>query len=163
MRRAHRRFFGFLFFSLVALSGCGDDLFELPAGFGRFEGRLNDAGWIGYGYAVIQNDSLYLVGRRDVAPGGNDAEEIRVRMRFTGVGNFTLNAGNSEFAEIVSGFATAFPGTGQLQLATYDGSFLVGTVALTSQGPNGARRFESGTFDVPVFMSFGEVPPMPVD
>ncbi len=161
--RLIKRHIAVVVLSLLTLSACGDDLFELPSGFGRFEGRLNDAPWNGYGYAVIQNDTLYLVGRRDIAPGGNDAEEMRVRVPFTGAGTYQLTGASAEFADIVTGISTSLPATGQMELATYDGIFSVGTITLTAQTAGGTRRFTAGTFDVPVFMSFGEVPPMPLD
>ena len=146
----------------MLLASCGDPLFAPPAGFGVVEGRWNDVPWNGYGWAVLVADTLYVTGRRDVS--GAESEEIRVKVRFNGVGTYQLNGSTASIALIVGGDAvTLYPATGQFVLNDYDGNFAVGNLNLNAQLPGGTVTFAGRRFDTPVFFNFADVPPMPTD
>jgi hypothetical protein len=163
MRTTKRLLLAFFAVPLL-LSACGDPLFSPPSGFGVVEARRNDELWNGYGWAVIVADTLYLTGRRDISAQAGDAEEVRVKVPFNGVGTYQLTTAMASLANIAGGNATAIaPASGQMVLSNYDGIFVVGTMTLTAQTGAGPVTFTARRVDVPVFFSFAEVPPLPVD
>jgi hypothetical protein len=160
MRPAHRWFFGLFLLPLLLLSACGDSLVgPPPAGFGTFHGRLNGQIWNGYGWSVLVNDTLYLVGRRDINTEIGAAEEVRLSAYF--IGNGTYQITNAIYGSVQSG-TVQFSGraSGPLQLINFDGTFLAGSFSVTESATSG-WRFEAGEFDLPVFRSFAEVPVFP--
>jgi hypothetical protein len=113
---------------------------------------------------VVVSDSLFLIGRYDISAAAGITDQVRVAIPFAGVGSYQIKSSEGELAKITGGDTGFFPdATGQMQITNYDGVILSGTISLTAQGPDGVWRFENGTFDVPVFMSFAEVPPHPID
>jgi hypothetical protein len=148
----------------TALGGCAESTAEpvLPDGTGSFEGRWNGEAWKGHGYAVLVDDTLYLLGHRQRDPRLYPDEFVRVETRFLGEGTFHLASGDASLDEVVGGDAGYFtPAGGTLSLSRFDEerARLEGTVTLTGEGPNGVMRFEGGSFRVPVYTSFSAVPP----
>ena len=144
----------------LMLSACGDSLVgPPPSGFGKFDGRLNGAEGHGYGWAVISNDTLYLFGRRDINTETGAAEELRFATHFLGQSNHPIT--NAVHAEVDGATAEFSSGaSGQMSVVTYDGVVLIGTISVAATG-TGGWTFEAGSFDVPVFFTFEEVPDFP--
>lgn len=142
-------------------AGCGGDGPSAPtAGFGEFSGRWDGEVWRGRGYAVLQADTLYLVGHR-ADPRYFYDELVRVRVAFRGTGTYGIPTALATLAQVTGGDAGHFPAaSGALQVTHYDaaGSRVRGTVHLTTAERGLTWRFESGTFDVPVYASWVDVP-----
>jgi hypothetical protein len=145
------------------LAGCSGGLFGIGSlQQGTFEGTWDGAAWRGNAYAVLQGDSLTVVGRRPDPKYFYD-EYVRVRVRFTGPGTYPVAESQGELGKIVGGDAGWFPpSAGTLVIDSYDqGSHTVsGSVTLRAESMQPAWD-ASGRFEAPVYSSFQQVPPDP--
>ena len=148
----------------AAFSGCGSDRVTAPnAGFGTMSGRWDDAAWHGLGYAVLDRDTLYLVGHRP-EPRAYYDEYVRVRVPFAGAGSYPVGPLTASLAQITGGDAGYIPAArGELRIDGYTAApaRVHGTLTLTSVDPRFPWRFESGRFDAPIYPSSADVPPTP--
>lgn len=146
----------------LAMAGAcgGDPLGPVPEGFGPFAGRWDGERWAGMGYAVLDGDTLHVVGHRPDPQHYYD-EYVRVRVPFRGVGRYEVPVPRGSLAKITGGDAGYFPdAAGVLRITEYSAGErrVRGTIHLEAEGPDGRWRFEDGVFDVPVYASFRDVP-----
>jgi hypothetical protein len=136
---------------LLAAAGCASDDPAAPSaieGLGSLAGRWDGKEWRGYGYAVLQRDTLFLVGHRPDPQYFYD-ERVRARVPFRGAGTYELAVKDASLEQITGGDAGYFPGaTGELQLTQYDATAarVRGTLRLTAAEHGFAWRFEQGSF-----------------
>src|SRR5687768_7353335 len=146
--------------------GCGGDpLSPLPDGFGRFTGIWNGDSWSGFGYAVIRNDTLFLVGHRPDRKYYYD-EYVHVSMPFTGTGTYTIDPAEGHLSAVVGGDAGFFrSASGMLSVSLYesDSRTVEGTVSLVAASASATWTFENGRFRVPIYDDFGDVPRPPCE
>jgi hypothetical protein len=144
------------------LAGCRGDGPAAPApGFGAVAGRWDGAEWAGLGYAVLENDTLDLVGHRP-DPRSYYDEYVRVRVAFRGEAAYAVGAEAASLAKLVGGDAGYFPAArGELHVVDYTAGRVRGTLSLASSEPRLPWRFEGGSFDVPVYARWADVPPAP--
>ena len=144
-----------------ALHACdGDDPFEPALGLGTFEGRWDGLEWRGQGYAVLVGDTLYVTGHRPDPRYFYD-EFVRARVPFTGAATYAVDSTRAELQQIVGGDAGhSASARGELRVTAYDAAArrVRGTVQLTTVRPEMPWRFEGGVFDVPVYVSWSDVP-----
>ena len=162
LRSAVRRLAALPLLTLVvlALAGCANDGFEPMRGFGTFEGQWDGMEWHGQGYAVLVNDTLYITGHRP-DPDVYYDEFVQVRVPFTGAATYTLDAAHGALKQVTGGDAGYMSGArGELRVTQYDaqGARVRGTLQLTSVLPGLNWRFDSGSFDVPIYDSWAEIP-----
>jgi hypothetical protein len=143
---------------------CSDDPVGLRTeGYGRFAGIWNGEAWSGLGYAVIRNDTLFLVGHRPDSQYYYD-EYVNVSTPFTGTGTYEIDPAEGRLSSITGGDAGYFPSaSGTLSVTLYESESrrLEGTVSLVSASAGLPWTFEDGTFDVPIYREFSEVPAPP--
>lgn len=140
------------------LAGCADDLLPDDTG-GNFVGTWDGAAWTGQAYAVLQNDSLTVVGHR-ADPQHFYDEYVQARVRFTGPGTYAIPESAGQLAQIVGGDAGTFPpAAGTLVIRDYDASAhtLSGDITLRAGSVQPAWDV-SGTFRAYVYGSFDQVP-----
>ena len=147
----------------LTLGACKDDTTNLERLGGPFEGRWNGREWDGHGFAVLMQDTLYIVGHLDVYDQGYYEQQVRIQVSYAGGGRYVLDgtpARQARMAQIVGGDAGYFPGaTGEMFVRELEGGTVMeGTLRLTANGPNGPWGFEDGEFRVQVYDSFLEVP-----
>src|SRR5215212_46896 len=95
--------------AVAALAGCSDGpLVPGLVGPGVFDGTWDGAEWRGTAVAVLQDDSLTVLGRRR-HPVYYQDEYIKVRVRFTGPGTYTVPESQGELGMIVGGDAGYTP------------------------------------------------------
>lgn len=143
-------------------AGCGGrDPVSPRADLGSFVGRWDGASWRGQGYAVLAADTLYLVGHRPDARYFYD-EYVRVKVRFQGEATYTLESSDAAMWQVTGGDAGYLPSAaGEMRVTRYDATAarISGTVRLATTGGTHTWRFDDGTFAVPVFADWAEVPP----
>lgn len=149
--------------AITMAAACADAPTEAGSFDGPFEGRWNGRDWNGRGFAVLMQDTLYLIGHQDIYDQGHYEQQVRVQVRYDGAGRYQLDgtpARQARMAEIVGGDAGYFPGaTGDMTLRELEsGTWLEGTIHLAATGPNGPWGFEDGEFRVRVYDSFQKVP-----
>lgn len=148
--------------ALVAgiLSACSlgpSDLSERRVG--SFEGRWDGLPWRGHSYAVLQRDTLFVVGHRPDPMAYYD-EYIRARVPFSGTGTYRIEGRAGQLAKIVGGDAGYFPdATGTLTIRSYDAQArtVAGEISLSAESVTPAWHAE-GEFHTRVYSSFAEVP-----
>ena len=149
----------------MVISACGGDPTALDPveGFGPFTGRWNGESWRGYGYAVVRNDSLFLVAHRP-DPRYYYDEYVRVTTPFAGRGTYEIAADGGRLAQVTGGDAGHFPSaSGTLRVTSYEigSGMMKGTVSLVSANDALPWTFVGGAFSVPVYESFAAVPDAP--
>ena len=156
---------------LAAACSDRDPVSPLQApGLGVVEGAWDGAAWRGYGYAVLQEGTLRLVGHRP-DPELHYDEFVRVSVPYRGVAVYDVPADAGQLAQIVGGDAGWFPqSSGELRVTATE------TLAPSAEEPAVARvrgevelastreglpwRF-AGSFDVPVYARWEDVPAPP--
>jgi hypothetical protein len=149
--------------AFVIISCSGDPLAPLPDGFGRFTGIWDGDSWSGLGYAVIRNDTLFLVGHRPDPKYYHD-EYVDVSTPFTGTGTYTIDPAEGHLSMVVGGDAGFFrSASGILSVTRYESESrtLEGTVSLVAASASATWTFEDGRFRVPIYDDFGDVPRPP--
>ena len=146
---------------LALASACGESLLgPAPEGFGPFAGKWDGERWEAMGYAVLDGDTLHVVGHRPDPKYYYD-EYVQVRVPYQGVGTYEIPAHRGSLAKITGGDAGYFPdAAGVLRITGYSAAEqrARGTLHLEADGPDGRWRFEDGAFEVPVYASFRDVP-----
>lgn len=140
-------------------AACGDGPFAASGGLGRFDGVWDGAAWRGSAYAVLQGDSLTLVGHRPDPKYFYD-EYVQARIRFTGPGTYAVPESDGQLAKITGGDAGWFPPSGgTLVVRAYSAGerTISGTITLRSTTPS-LEWNASGDFDAPVYTRFTDVP-----
>jgi len=150
--------------AIVGLVGCSDGGVDpLFPDTRAFTGTWNGDAWSGSGYAIIRNDSLFLVGRRQSNTSYYD-EYVTVTTLFTGIGVYAIHGNEGRLSSIVGGDAGYFPsaaGTLAITRDAGDPRTLEGTLSLTSVDKNLPYKFSDGRFRVRVYSDFDQVPPAP--
>ena len=126
---------------------------------GSFEGRWDGLPWRGRSYAVLQRDTLFVVGHRPDPKVYYD-EYIRARVPFSGTGTYPIEGRAGQLAKISGGDAGYFPdATGTLTIRSYDAQArtVAGEISLRAESVNPAWHAQ-GEFHTPVYSSFAEVP-----
>lgn len=141
------------------LAGCGDDLLPDEGG-GNFVGVWDGAAWSGRAWAVLQNDSLTVVGHR-ADPRYYYDEYVQAKVPFTGPGTYTIPESAGQLAKITGGDAGSFPpASGTLVIRAYDASAhtISGDLTLHAGSMQPAWN-ASGTFEAYVYTNSAQVPP----
>ena len=148
----------------AALAGCAADrATAAETGFGTMAGRWDGADWQGLGHAVLDGDTLYLVGHRP-DPRSYYDEYVRVRVAFRGAADYEVRPSHGSLAHIWGGDAGYFPDArGELRIAEYVAApaRVRGTLSLVSTDPRLPWRFDGGAFDVPLYARPADVPAPP--
>jgi hypothetical protein len=145
------------------LAGCSDGLLtSRDDELGTFDGTWDGATWRGTAYAVLQGDSLTVVGHRPDPKYFYD-EYVQVRIRFTGPGTYTVPETAAGLAKITGGDAGSFPtADGTVVITGYDaGSRTISGAVILRARSMSPEWNASGSFAAPVYRSFAEVPPEP--
>ena len=149
--------------AMVGVLACTDILEPgSPDGNRAFTGTWNGSAWSGRGYAVIHDDTLYLLGEEPLRPRGYD-RYVRVQTPFRGSGRYIIDAGEGELGAL-DGDAGYFPPASGVLVVTSDGGsprILEGRVWLSSTERGLPWKFEHGEFRVRVYTAFNQVPPPP--
>src|ERR1700741_1137473 len=146
----------------------GRDGARLPAGdlwtapgsrLGTFDGTWDGAAWRGTAWAVLDGDSLTVVGHRPDPQYFYD-EYVQARVRFAGPGTYPVPPSDGALAKIVGGDAGSFPPSdGTLVIYSYDAASHTISGALTLRAGSMSPAWNaSGLFDAPVYSSFQAVP-----
>jgi len=147
----------------ATLAGCGGEgPAAPPSGLGTVRGRWDGAAWDGRGYAVLHGNTLHLVGHRP-DPRSFYEELVRARVPFRGVAAYQVGADAASLEQITGGDAGYLPSaTGELRVTDYHAGTdrVRGTLWLVSANPHLPWRFEDGTFHVPVYARWEDVPPV---
>jgi hypothetical protein len=144
---------------VVVATGCADTLMQPENGTGPFEGRWNGRTWKGRGFAVLVDDTLYLIGHRRPDPRYFNDEYVRVRMPFDGERRYTIDSGYASLEHVVGGDAGYFPSArGLLTITDVDQARtqVRGMVVLSSTAPSLEWTFEDGRFLLPIHTSFSD-------
>jgi hypothetical protein len=147
---------------MITLPACASDpTAPEPLNVGPVSGRWNQQIWSGSGFAIQTGDSLRIIGQRP-DPFYYYHEAIVVALEFGGVGEY-LVPGRMESVVggdgIVSASGEATVVISDYIPATADRNARVrGSVTLISNDPMRTWRFESGTFDVPIFERWEDAP-----
>ena len=143
--------------ALGTLAAC-DGVFSSRAAAGTFDGEWDGATWRGNAYAVLQHDTMTVVGHRPDPTYFYD-EYVQARVHFTGPGTYALTAEQGALSQIVGGDAGSFTGAvGTLVVKSYDaGSHAVsGELRLDAAGPE--TWHVTGSFQASVYPSAALVP-----
>lgn len=145
------------------LAGCSNGL--LPSrdgGLGTFDGTWDGAAWRGSAYAVLQGDSLTVVGHRPDPKFFYD-EYVQVRVRFDGPGTYSVPESDGMLSKIDGGDAGWMPYAGGTLLVTaYDAGSRTVSGYVTLRASSIAPAWQaSGNFTAPVYARFADVPQEP--
>jgi hypothetical protein len=144
------------------LAGCSDILTSRDGELGTFDGTWDGATWRGSAYAVLQGDSLTVVGHRPDPRFFYD-EYVQVRVRFDGPGSYPVPESDGMLSKIDGGDAGWMPyARGTLLVTAYD----AGAGAVSGYVTLRASSFDpvwqaSGNFTAPVYARFTDVPQEP--
>jgi hypothetical protein len=151
-------------FLAPVLHACDRNHALAPArGFGAFEGRWDGSPWIGQGYAVLLDDTLYVTGHRP-DPRVYYDEFVQVRVPFAGAGTYAVDSLRGTLEQVTGGDAGYFVrARGELRVTSFDAvaGRVRGTVQLAAVGPHFGWRFEGGEFDVPLYVRWSDRPLIP--
>lgn len=141
------------------LAGCSDVLYP-GDGVGTFTGTWDGTEWRGRAYAVLQDDSLTVIGHRPDPQYFYD-EYVQAKVRYTGPGTYTIAESAGQLAKITGGDAGYFPpAQGTLVISAFNQAThsVSGTITLHAGSMQPAWN-ASGSFDAYVYTNFKQVPP----
>jgi hypothetical protein len=146
--------------AVAALAGCSDGpLGPRLVGLGVFDGTWDGAEWRGSAVAILQHDSLTVIGTRR-HPVYYQDEYIKAQVRFTGPGTYAIPESQGELGMIVGGDAGYMPkSAGTLVIDGYDATEQTVSGYVTLRAGSRQPAWEvSGRFAAPVYPSFEAVP-----
>lgn len=145
------------------LAGCSDGLLtSRESELGTFDGTWDGATWRGTAYAVLQGDSLTVVGHR-ADPKFVYDEYVTATIRFAGPGSYSVAEPAGQLSKITGGDAGWMPrADGTLLITAYD----AGSRTVSGYVTLRARSFDpewqaDGSFTAPVYPSLADVPQEP--
>jgi hypothetical protein len=144
---------------LLLLSGCSGSPTASSVDPGTFVGRWDGSRWEGHAYAVLQNDTLFIIAHRPDPEYFYD-EFIRAKLPYTGPGSYAVPEPDGELMKITGGDAGHFPRAGgTLTVHGYSSHphRISGQLELTADH-FGTLWTADGEFDAPVYSSFGDIP-----
>jgi hypothetical protein len=142
------------------VASCGrDPAAPVIEGTGEFSGTWDGTRWLGRGYAVIDGETLFLVGHRP-DPRYYYDEFVRVELEHRGNGTYSVpESGSARLEKVTGGDAGYFPDASGTLTISSNSEKVSGFVELQALGPDGKLwRFKRGRFSVPVYHGFTDSP-----
>ncbi|CAA9298898.1 MAG: hypothetical protein AVDCRST_MAG68-242 [uncultured Gemmatimonadetes bacterium] len=127
--------------------------------FGSFQGRWDGDPWHGLSYAVMDGDTLQIVGHRPDPKVYYD-EFVVARIRFTGPGVYPVSGRAGHLSKLVGGDAGYFHDAGgTVIISGHDARerTVTGSVSLVADRADPDWRVD-GTFSAPVYLDYRDVP-----
>jgi hypothetical protein len=144
---------------LLVVSGCSGSPTGSSVDDGTFVGRWDGNRWEGHAYAVLQDDTLFIIAHRPDPEYFYD-EYIHAKLPYTGPGSYAIPESDGELRKITGGDAGYFPKASGT-LTVHDGPpealRVSGQLTLTADH-FGTLWTADGAFDAPVYSSFAHIP-----
>jgi hypothetical protein len=144
---------------LLLVAGCSGSPTSSNVDRGAFIGRWDGSRWEGHAYAVLQNDTLFILAHRPDSKYFYD-EYVHAKLQYAGPQTYSIPESAGELRKITGGDAGYFPKAGGT-LTVHEHSLhphrISGDLVLTADH-FGTLWTVEGQFEAPVFSSFSEIP-----